>query len=88
MFFTGPVVPPRYSVREVCTAMITTSTNGPPKFCTISVIADTGPISRGPTPATAHNGSTTEMIPMPNPPNTIGMNSSGKYGMLRSSVDP
>ena len=28
------------------------------------------------------------MMPIPKPPNTIGMNRSGKYGMSRSSVDP
>ena len=88
MSLTGPVVPPRYSVRDVCTAWMTTSTNGPPRFCTISVIDETGPISRGPTSATAHSGRITEITPMPKPPTTMGTNRSGKYGMLRFSVEP
>src|ERR1700728_361691 len=41
MNFTGPVMPPRYSVREVITAWTTASTSGPPKLCSISVTADT-----------------------------------------------
>ena len=68
--------------------MMTTSTSGPPRFCTINVIADTGPISLGPTPATAHSGRITEIMPMPKPPTTIGTNRSGKYGMSRVSVEP
>ena len=75
-------------MRDVCTAWMTTSTSGPPRFCTISVIADTGPISRGPTSATAHSGRITEIMPIPKPPTTIGRNRSGKYGMSRCSVEP
>lgn len=44
MFFTGPVVPPKYSVREVITAWMTANTSGPPRLCSISVTAETGPI--------------------------------------------
>jgi hypothetical protein len=75
-------------VREVCTAWITTSTTGPPRFCTISVIDDTGPISRGPTSATAHNGRMTAIDPIPKPPTTMGPKRSGKYGISRVSVEP
>ncbi len=52
------------------------------------MIAETGPISRGPTSATAHSGRITELTPMPNPPTTIGTTRSGKYGMVRVSVEP
>ena len=48
-----------------------------------SVIAATGPISLGPTPATAHSGRITEMMPIPKTPTTNGQNRSGKYGMSR-----
>ena len=65
MFFTGPVVPPRYSVREVMTAWMTASTTGPPRFCSISAIAETGPISSKPTPAIADSVSGTTIMPMP-----------------------
>ena len=41
---------------------MTTSTSGPPRLYTISVIADTGPISSGPTSATAHSGRITAII--------------------------
>src|ERR1700757_908581 len=53
MNFTGRVLPPRYSVREVITAWMTASTSGPPRLCSISVIADIGPIWSKPTPAIA-----------------------------------
>src|ERR1700760_4816846 len=66
--------------------MMTTSTSGPPRFCTISVIADTGPISLGPTPATAHSGRITEMMPIPKTPPTIGPNRSGEAGISRVRV--
>ena len=52
------------------------------------MIADTGPISLGPTSATAHSGRITEITPMPKPPITIGRNRSGKYGIVRVSVEP
>ena len=67
---------------------MTTSTSGPPRLYTISVIAETGPISRGPTSATAHSGRITEITPIPKPPTTIGTTRSGKYGMVRVSVEP
>src|ERR1700738_2188120 len=67
---------------------MTTSTSGPPRFRTINVIADTGPNSPGPTSASAHSGSTTEITPIPNPPTMIGTNRSGKYGIVRSRVEP
>ena len=67
---------------------MTTSTTGPPRFWTIRVTALTGPISLGPTSATAHSGRMTEMTPMPKPPIRIGNNRSGKYGMVRVSEAP
>lgn len=78
MVFTGPVVPPRYSVREVITAWMTASTSGPPRLCSISVTADTGPIWSKPTPAMADRVSGTTAMPMPMPPTTMGSTRFGK----------
>ena len=88
MFFTGPVVPPRYSVRDVMTAWMIASTTGPPRFCSISAIAETGPIWSKPTPAMAETVSGTTIMPMPIPPMVIGSTRFGKYGMPRFSVEP
>jgi hypothetical protein len=55
---------------------------------TINWIADTGPISRGPTSATAHSGRVTEITPIPKPLTTISTTKSGKYEIDRSSVEP
>ena len=78
MNFTGPVVPPRYSVRDVITAWMTASTSGPPRLCSISVSADTGPIRSKPTPAIAASVSGTNTMPMPMLPTTMGTTRFGK----------
>ena len=51
--FTGPVVPPRCSVRNVMTIWMTTSTSGPPRLCSITAIAEVGPMRSTPTLAIA-----------------------------------
>ena len=49
------------------TAWMTASTTGPPKFWSISAIAETGPIWSNPTPAMAETVSGTTIMPMPKP---------------------
>lgn len=70
------------------TAWMTASTTGPPRFCSISAMADTGPISSKPTPAIADTVSGTTIMPMPKPPTVIGSTRLGKYGMPPLSVEP
>ncbi len=75
-------------MREVMTAWMTASTSGPPRFCSISAIAETGPIWSKPTPAIAESVSGTTIVPMPIPPTVIGTTRSGKYGMPACRVEP
>ena len=88
MFFAGPLVPPKYNVRDVMTAWTTASATGPPRFCSIITMADVGPIRSKPTSVIAESASGTMIIPIPMPPNVTSVTRVGKYGMARSSVEP
>lgn len=70
------------------TAWMIASTTGPPRFCSIRAMAETGPISSKPTPAMAETVSGTTIMPIPKPPIVMGSTRFGKYGIPALSVEP
>src|SRR5690606_12090895 len=75
-------------VRDAAIAPITPSPTGPPRVCATWAIAESGPISCGPTPEIAHNGSGTTARPTPNPTTRTKTNRVGKYWTVSSIVEP
>ena len=88
MPFTGPLMPPRCSVRDVMTTWMATSTIGPPRLCSITATAEAGPIRSTPTLAINDSPSGTLIMPRPIAPKTIGSTRFGKYGTPPLSVEP
>ena len=78
MNFTGPLVPPRCSVRDVMAAWMTASTTGPPTADSMSAIAEVGPIRSTPTLAISDSPSGTLIMPRPIAPTTISITMFGK----------